>query len=148
MGLEAFTAHFEALFAARHEIESPGVLPPWTASNNISVTRDDVVAALHRLKSGKSAGNCCYSVDALKAHQHCGLHEALAVLVQYCLRSGLPAKLNAMLFMPLYKQRGNLSDPDNYRGISLIHPLGKVCAMVLLRKLEHAARTQDLHARC
>ena len=40
-----------------------------------------------------------------------------------------------MLFMPVYK-RGDASDPDNYRGISLMHPVARLFSKVLTARLE------------
>ena len=52
-----------------------------------------------------------------------------------------------MLYMPLFK-KGDRSDPDCYRGISLIHPLGKLLSMVVLNSLETEERTLNLRAKC
>ena len=41
-----------------------------------------------------------------------------------------------MLIMPFYKCKGSKLDPDNYRSISLIHPVGKLLAVLVLGKLE------------
>ena len=41
-----------------------------------------------------------------------------------------------MLLMPLYKSKGDKTDCNNYRGISLICPLGRLFAKVVLQRLE------------
>ena len=41
-------------------------------------------------------------------------------------RSGYPRVLSTLLLLPLYKQRGDRALCTNYRGISLIHPLGRL----------------------
>ena len=51
----------------------------------------------------------------------------------------MPKVVNSMLIMPLYKRKGSKLDPDNYRGISLIHPVGKLLAALVLEKLEQHA---------
>ena len=40
-----------------------------------------------------------------------------------------------MLLLPLHK-KGDKSDPDNYRGISLIHPLGRLFCKTVTNRLE------------
>ena len=91
------------------------------------------------MKNGKSSGNCAYPIDLLKYHKHVQLYDALALLCEEFLSRGVPKVVNAMLVMPLYKRKGSKLDPDNYRGISLIHPVGKLLAALVLGKLEHHA---------
>ena len=41
-------------------------------------------------------------------------------------RTGYPCVLTTLLLMPLFKQRGERDLCTNYRGISLLHPLGRL----------------------
>ena len=91
------------------------------------------------MKDGKSSGNCTYPIDLLKHHKHVQLYDALALLCEEFLNSGVPKAVNSMLVMPLYKRKGSKLDPDNYRGIRLIHPVGKLLAALVLGKLEQHA---------
>ena len=52
------------------------------------------------------------------------------------LSRGVPKVVNSMHIIPLHKCKGSKLDPDNYRGISLIHPVGKLLAALVLGKLE------------
>ena len=90
--------------------------------------------ALCKVKNGKSSGNCAYPIDLLKHHKHVQLYDALALLCKEFLSSGVPKVVNSMLVMPLYKRKGSKLDPDNYRGISLIHPVRKLLAALVLGK--------------
>ena len=51
----------------------------------------------------------------------------------------MPKVVNSMLIMPLYKRKGSKLDSDNYRGISLIDPVRKLLAALVLVKLEQHA---------
>ena len=53
------------------------------------------------------------------------LFEMVAELFTTFAQHGYPKQLNTLLLMPLWKRKGNKADPQNYRGISLIHPLGR-----------------------
>ena len=92
--------------------------------------------ALCEVKNGRSAGNCAYPIDLIKHQRHVQLYDALALLCEDFLSRGVPTAVNSMLVMPLYKCKGSKLDPDNYRGISLIHPVGKLLAALVLGKLE------------
>ena len=80
--------------------------------------------AIWRIKNNKSRGNSAYPLDWLKNHECSKFYEALAHLAKVCLNNRVPASLNSMLYMPLFK-KGDRANSDCYRGISLIHPLGK-----------------------
>ena len=69
-------------------------------------------------------------------------------MAEIWLNRGVPAELNAMLYMPLFKGKGSRKDPDGYRGISLIHPLGKMLSMIVLQRLEEDAEALSLRAKC
>ena len=88
------------------------------------------------MKNGKPSGNCAYPIDLIKHHKHVQLYDALSLLCEEFLSCGVPKVVNSMLIMPLYKRKGSKLDPDNYRGISLIHPVGKLLAALVLEKLE------------
>ena len=74
---------------------------------------------------GKSSGLARYSVDVLRSC-HASLYELLAAMFTCFARSGYPRVLNTLLLMPLFKSRGARDLCTNYRGISLIHPIGRL----------------------
>ena len=84
----------------------------------------------------------------LREHEHDAIYDALAHATQVWLNKGVPKQLNAMLYMPLYKGKGARTDPDSYRGISLIHPLGKLMSTLVLNQLEKNAEDLKLRAKC
>ena len=62
------------------------------------------------------------------------LVEGVSGFVNRILVSGFPSQLSRMLFMHIYK-RGDPTDPDNYRGISLMHPVARLFSKVLTARL-------------
>lgn len=131
--LDAFVEHFTKVHRSWHN--SPMQICSGDCPR-LPVSKKEVIAAVGRLKSGKSAGNCSYPIDFAKCHKDGKFYDALTVLCSALLNSGIPNSLNSMLIMPLYKSKGSKLDPNNYRGISLIHPLGKLLAAIVLGKLE------------
>ena len=68
------------------------------------------------------------------------------MLCEECLSHGMPKAVHLMLIMPLHKCKGSKLDLNNYRGISLIHPVGKVLAALVLGKLEQHSEEHTCRA--
>ena len=47
----------------------------------------------------------------------------------------LPASWTIGLITPIYKRKGDINDPDNYRGITLLSCLGKLFTMTINSRL-------------
>ena len=145
--VDEFQRHFADLFNGNGK-PAIGLGDMEWADTQFTVTSTDVARALHRSKCGKSRGNCAYTLDAIQWHNDDALYDALAKMAEIWLNHGVPAELNAMLYMPLFKGKGSRKDPDGYRGISLIHPLGKLLSMIVLQRLEDDAEALSLRAKC
>ena len=65
--------------------------------------------------------------------------KVLAFLFDKFVETAYPSELNHMLFLPLHK-KGVKDSPDNYRGISLIHPLGRLFSKIVTACLESNGR--------
>ena len=61
--------------------------------------------------------------------------KVLAFLFDKFVETAYPSELNHMLFLPLHK-KGPKDNPDNYHGISLIHPLGHLFSKIVTACLE------------
>ena len=59
---------------------------------------------------------------------------------------GYPGKLNTLLMLPLWKHKGSHADPATYRGISLIHPLGRWFAKCVEQRLDRDPRAHSAAA--
>ena len=46
------------------------------------------------------------------------------------------------MISPVWKHKGNPSDPATYRGLSVLHPLGKLLALSYLHRLDEATHRQ------
>jgi len=91
------------------------------------------------MKSGKSTGLGRLPIEYLKAPVDERLWESVAVAFNYFVECGYPAELNHMLMMPLFK-KGDVAKCGNYRGISLMHPLGRLFSKVVVARLEGDGR--------
>ena len=64
------------------------------------------------------------------------MYSLVAELFSTFARYGYPQRLNTLLMMPLWKHKGSKSDTETYRGISLIHPLGRWFAKCVEQRLD------------
>ena len=87
------------------------------------------------MKCNKSAGLAKYRIEFLRQHNSKLVWHVLALLFNQFVKDSYPAALNRMLFVPLHK-KGPKQDPDNYRGISLIHPIGRLFSKAVTNRLE------------
>ena len=105
-------------------------------------TVDEVAAALGKMGGGKSTGIAQFAIDAFKG-AGAPMLQAIADLFATFHTHGYPSRLNTLLILPLFKGKGNAADCDNYRPISLIHPLGRLYAKCVEARLAgdpHATR--------
>ena len=72
----------------------------------------------------KSSGLALFPVDVFR-RAPAAVYALVADLFTAFACHGYPRRLNTLLMMPLYKNRGDRTLCDNYRGISLIYPLGR-----------------------
>ena len=56
---------------------------------------------------------------------------------------GLPELWQTTVISPVWKQKGSPTDPSRYRGLSVLHPLGKLLSLALLQRLDVATHEHD-----
>ena len=74
-------------------------------------------------------------LEYVRGHRCGAIWQVLAELFNTFIARGYPPVLNQMLLMPLHK-RGDPADCSNYRGISLMHPWGRLFSKVVVCRLE------------
>ncbi|CAH1252113.1 OBSCN [Branchiostoma lanceolatum] len=111
-------------------------------------TLDELNKAIDSLSTGKAPGSDAIPPDLLK---HCKtvlllpLHELLC----QCWKEGaVPQDMRDSKIVTLYKSKGERSDCNNYRGISLLSVVGKVYAKVVLARLQRLAERVYPESQC
>ena len=128
-------------------LESIQVLPVMEELD-IEPTVDELSTAIDALPSGKAAGEDCIPPEVIK----CGkpallgpLHELLLL----CWKEGkVPQDMRNAKIVTLYKNKGDRSDCNNYRGISLLSIVGKVFARIVLSRLQVLAERVYPESQC
>jgi hypothetical protein len=71
----------------------------------------------------------------------------MAAFLNACLRDGRPPRAwRTLKLVPLFKNRGNPMDPDNYRALAVGHPVAKLAMGAITLRLEKLSLEGDLRA--
>ena len=107
---------------------SPMISSPLTC---VRTTTSEVKKHLHKLKCGKSPGLDSISNEVLRSLAP-SIAYPLAIIFNLSYRSGVfPSSWKSAVVTALYKNKGSRSAPANYRPISLLKSISKVCERIL-----------------
>ena len=102
---------------------------------NNDFTVSEVMHVIKRLKCNKAAGSDLIVNEFLKATVE-KLCPVLTKLFNVVFASGIvPEAWTQGLIVPIYKKKGEQSDPNNYRGISLLSCIGKVFTSLISERI-------------
>ena len=111
-------------------------------------TLEELSKAIDSLACGKGPGTDGIPPDLIK---HCKstllqpLHDTLCLCWQ---EGGVPQDMKDDKIVTLFKNKGEGSDCNNYRGISLLRIVGRVYARVLLARLHRLAERVYPKSQC
>ena len=111
-------------------------------------TVEELSKAMDALATGKAPGEDGIPAEVIKSGKDAligDLHELLCL----CWREGaVPMDMRGAKIVTLYKNKGDRSDCNNYRGISLLSIVGKVFARVVLSRLQVLAEQVYPESQC
>ena len=111
-------------------------------------TLEELSKAINSLASGKAPGSNGIH-PGLNKHCKTTLLHALHVLICQCWQEGaVPQVIRDAKIITLFKNKGERSDCNNYRGISLLSVIGKVFAKVILIRLQKLAERVYTESQC
>lgn len=113
--------------------------------SNHSIDVNDVLEAVHKLKSRKSDVNVDLCSDGFKnACNDLFVHLALILRAMYT-HCGAPVELLTSMLVPIPKDRKKtLSDSSNYRSIAISSIIGKIFDNIILSKHANVLQSSDL----
>lgn len=110
-------------------------------------TPGELSEALDSLTSGKAPAEDRIPAEILKWCKGTLLTELHEILCRCWGEGDVPQNLKDANIVTLYKTNGNMSDCNDYRGISLLGIVGKIFARVAMKRLQALAdSTQNLIA--
>eukprot|EP00057_Strongylocentrotus_purpuratus_P017315 XP_011671789.1 PREDICTED: toll-like receptor 2 [Strongylocentrotus purpuratus] len=93
---------------------------------------EELKKAVNSLSSGKAPGKDGIPSDIIKVGKDTGLLRHLYELLCQCWKEGtIPHDMRDANIITLYKNKGDRSECNNYRGISLLSTVGKTFARVI-----------------
>ena len=100
---------------------------------------EELNKAIDGLPTGKAPGLDGIPAEVIKSAKGPLLEHLHALLCQCWVEGDVPQDMRDCNIITLYKNKGDRSDCNNYRGISLLSIVGKVFARVVLNRLQKLA---------
>lgn len=111
---------------------------------NQTITIEEIEKYVKTLKNGKSAGIDSVLNEHIKSTFHI-LGPVYVKLFNIILDSGiLPEVWTLGVIKPIYKQKGDVRNPENYRPITLVSCLGKLFTGIISSRLNSFAEKHDI----
>ena len=117
-------------------VNTPDIRPVGTFDPTLDgiITVEELRDALGHLKGNKAPGPDGVLVEYLKAFGETFECILLKIIRQLFSRHVYPSQWNSNYLKPIYK-KGDVEDPDNYRGLAIGSALAKLFSMILLKRL-------------
>uniref|UniRef100_A0A2C9LZY7 Reverse transcriptase domain-containing protein n=1 Tax=Biomphalaria glabrata TaxID=6526 RepID=A0A2C9LZY7_BIOGL len=137
--MERWVEHYAELYQIENTISPNAVsnfpsLPVLTELDETPSVKE-LSIAIDMLAHGKTPGDGI-SAEVIQAGKH-ALIKPLHELLSLCWEQGMvPQELKDFNIVTIYKNKGDRSDCNNYRGISLLSIVGKAFARVVLKRLQ------------
>ena len=107
-------------------------------------TSEEVKKAILNLKNGKSPGEDLVTNEFLKYSLQFILPFYVNMFNAVLASGNIPETWTSGIIVPIYKKKGDPTDPSNYRGITLLSVLGKVFTKMLNDRLEKFANDNEI----
>ena len=138
LNLELFRDHFQKLSLSGVPSEAGAGAAEEEGDNmsfNQELTPEEIAGLLNGLKNGKAAGLDFIHNEFIKSFPP-EFIEVISKFFNLVLHTGMiPEEWCIGIILPLYKNKGDRLDPDNYRGITLLSCLGKLFTSALNARL-------------
>lgn len=142
--MKRWTEHYGELYSKENvvtETALKNITPlPIMVELDLPPTIDELSKAIDSLSCRKAPGSDGIPPEVVKAAKESSLIRHLHELLLQCWDEGtIPQDMRDAKIVTLYKNKGDRSDCNNYRGISLLSIVGKAFARVVLNRLQALA---------
>jgi hypothetical protein len=119
---------------------TPIIVPPRNEGTVPRITRKEVRKAMRKMKNGKVTGPDGLPVEAWKCFGEQGIGWLQAIFNSVLEKGKMPDDWRGSIIVPIYKNKGDVQDCGNYRGIKLTSHTLKIWERVIdvrLRTMVH-----------
>ncbi|KAK6737644.1 hypothetical protein RB195_020013 [Necator americanus] len=114
---------------------------PTYAVNEEPPTESEILVCIQKMKNGKSGGDDGISAEMLRYLPPSGIREMKKMIRLIWIDERIPDSWRHAIIIPLHKKL-SVTDPKNYRGISLLRVMYKVLERIILdRLIKHREET-------
>ena len=99
------------------------------------ITREEVVEAMRRMKSGKATGPSEVSVEMIIASGEIGIKVMMNLCQCVLDGKGMPNEWKSSVIVPIFKGKGDAMSCGSYRGIKLLEHAMKIVERVLEKRV-------------
>lgn len=150
--LKRWVEHYLELYSTQNVVTDAALadIPDLPVMEELDAlpTKEELSKAISDLSSGKTPGSDNIPTEVLKSGKP-ALLGPLHSLFCKCWKEGhIPQDLRDAKIVTLYKNKGDRSNCNNYRGITLLNTVGKVFARVTLARLQMLASRVYPESQC
>lgn len=140
-----FVEHFKQLFySANADLEAS---PPTPLPDYSPITAAELQGVLGDKFRGNVSSGMCPLPSQLVKHLHSACLQPLAAYLNLCVGGTTPPQTwRTLKLVPLFKGRGDRTNPADYRALAVGHPLAKLVMGVVNLRLEKVAAAKELRA--
>ena len=144
---EAFFEHFSKLNQNDESDENfdLGSVPEYNAELNTAITETEILSAISCLNNNKA---CSIYDNILNEYIKNSKDVMLPVILQLfniiLNNASIPDTWCKGIIFPIYKKKGDVNNPDNYRGITILSCFGKLFTSVINKRLNKILETHGL----
>ena len=99
------------------------------------ITRQEVARAIRRLKNAKAVGPDELPVEAWKSLGKVGVDKVTVLMEKIWREETMPEEWRGSVITPVYKEKGNIQDCGNYRGIKLMSHTMKIWEKIIDQRM-------------
>uniref|UniRef100_A0A8D8SH78 Craniofacial development protein 2 n=2 Tax=Cacopsylla melanoneura TaxID=428564 RepID=A0A8D8SH78_9HEMI len=99
------------------------------------IEREEIVFVLKKMKNGKATGPDELPVEAWKAMDEVGVDLLCEMMNDIYRKEAIPNEWRESTLVPIYKEKGDVQDCGNYRGIKLMSHTMKIWERIIDRRI-------------
>lgn len=150
--MERWVEHYPALYSRDNNVVDLALdaIEPLPIMQDLDAepTLEELSKAIDSLACGKAPGTDSIPPDLIKRCKSTLLQPLHDTLCQCWCEGGVPQDMKDTKIVTLYKNKGDRSDCNNFRGISLLSIVGKKYAHVVLARLQQLAERVCPESQC